>query len=143
MARRRTPSSSAPPRSLAELRDALRAFARARDWEPFHTPKNLAMSLAIEAAEVMEHFQWLTAQESLALEADTRVALAHEIADVLIYLVRLADVTGIDPLAAAHAKMVINDARYPALASRGKATRRPARKAGRSAAPARARRAAR
>ena len=97
-----------------ELRDRLREFAAERDWQQFHTPKNLAMSVAIEAAEVMEHFQWLTAAQSVALDAAARREVAHEIADVLLYLVRLADVLGIDMIAAAHEKIGINAGKYPA-----------------------------
>jgi len=116
---RRTPSTQ--PDSLAGLRDELRAFARARDWEQFHTPKNLAMALAIEAAEVMEHFQWLTADESRTLSPERRKALGHEIADVLIYLTRLADVADIDPVAAARTKIAINAQRYPVETAHGNA----------------------
>jgi dCTP diphosphatase len=120
---RRTRASS--PRTggdtLAQLRDDLRKFAAQRDWEQFHTPKNLAMALAIEAAEVMEHFQWLTPEQSAALPAPERKALGHEIADVLLYLTRLADVTGIDPIAAARSKLAINARRYPVRAARGNA----------------------
>ncbi|MBS0555219.1 MAG: nucleotide pyrophosphohydrolase, partial [Proteobacteria bacterium] len=81
-----------PSDTLQVLRDALRAFAAERAWEPFHTPKNLAMALSGEAGEVIEHFQWLTAEQSAALDTDTREAVALELADVLLYLVRLADV---------------------------------------------------
>jgi len=91
--------------SLIELRDALRRFASARDWEQFHTPKNLAMALCAEAAELLEQFQWLTAEQSARLDARRRRAVADEIADVLLYLTRLADVLEIDPLAAARRKM--------------------------------------
>jgi dCTP diphosphatase len=101
--------------SLNDLRERLRQFAAERDWEQFHVPKNLAMSVAIEAAEIMEHFQWLTPEESAALPESRRAAVAHEIADVLLYLVRLADVLNIDPLEAALDKMVINARKYPAV----------------------------
>ncbi len=113
----RGPSTSAP--TLDTLRDALRAFARARDWEPFHTPKNLAMALSVEAAELLEQFQWLTPEESAALDRIRREAVAQEIADVLIYLTRLADVLNIDPLAAAFAKIELNARKYPVEKSRG------------------------
>jgi len=111
------------PRSLAQLRDAVHAFAAERDWERFHTPKNLAISLSLEAAEVLEHFQWLTAEESARLDEAARAELAHEIGDVLIYLVRLAELTGIDPLAAACEKMALNARRYPVERSRGSAAK--------------------
>ena len=100
--------------SLTGLRDRLRRFAAERSWEQFHTPKNLAMSAAIEAAEIMEHFQWLTPAQSAALTEAQRAEVAHEIADVMLYLIRLADVLGIDPVAAAHEKIALNAGKYPA-----------------------------
>ena len=103
-----------PCDSLDELRDRLRAFAAARDWEQFHTPKNLAMSVAIEAAEIMEHFQWLTPVQSADLDDATRREVGHEIADVLLYLIRLADVLDIDMPAAAREKIELNALKYPA-----------------------------
>jgi len=99
--------------SLSDLRERLRQFAAERDWEHFHVPKNLAMSVAIEAAEIMEHFQWLTPGESAALPESQRAAVAQEIADVMLYLVRLADVLDIDPVEAALEKMAINARKYP------------------------------
>ncbi len=99
--------------SLADLRERLRRFAAERDWGQFHTPKNLAMSVAIEAAEIMEHFQWLSADQSLELDAAARQEVAHEIADVLLYLVRLADVLDIDMIAAAREKIEVNANKYP------------------------------
>jgi len=98
---------------LDTLKLALRDFAAARDWKPFHTPKNLAMAMIVEAAELVEHFQWATPEESLALAPKKRAEVADEIADVLIYLTELADVLGIDPIAAARAKIVKNAAKYP------------------------------
>ncbi|WP_288025371.1 nucleotide pyrophosphohydrolase [Thauera sp.] len=109
------------PDSLLELREALRRFAADREWEPFHTPKNLAMALAGEAGEVIEHFQWLTAEQSSALPAPVHAEVAHELADVLLYLVRLADVLDIDLADAARAKMAINADRYPVARARGSA----------------------
>ncbi len=103
-----------PITDLTTLRDALRDFCAARDWHRFHTPKNLVMALSVEAAELVEHFQWATPEESLALPADKRAAVADEIADVLIYLTELADVLDIDPIAAAREKIVKNAAKYPA-----------------------------
>ncbi|WP_345794836.1 nucleotide pyrophosphohydrolase [Thauera sp. JM12B12] len=111
----------AAPDALAELRDALRAFAAERDWERFHTPKNLAMALSGEAGELIEHFQWLSAEQSAALDATTREAVALEMADVLLYLVRLADVLEVDLAAAARRKIAINAQRYPAALARGRA----------------------
>lgn len=99
---------------LTSLRDALRTFCAARDWHQYHTPKNLVMALSVEAAELVEHFQWSTAEESLAIGEAKRAEVADEIADVLIYLTELADVLGIDPIAAARAKIVKNARKYPA-----------------------------
>ncbi|HRP96584.1 MAG TPA: nucleotide pyrophosphohydrolase [Rhodocyclaceae bacterium] len=109
--------------TLRVIRDALRRFAAERDWERFHTPKNLAMALAGEAGEVIEHFQWLSAEESLALPEPERAAVALELADVLFYLVRLADVMQIDLADAAQRKLVLNAERYPAEKARGRATK--------------------
>ncbi|MBF0175263.1 MAG: nucleotide pyrophosphohydrolase [Magnetococcales bacterium] len=106
---------------MERLRLLLRQFAREREWDPFHTPKNLAMSLGIESAEVMELFQWLTPEESQSLSAVKQAALADEIGDVLIYLVMLADKFHLDPLAAALAKVEKNHAKYPAAKVRGQA----------------------
>jgi NTP pyrophosphatase (non-canonical NTP hydrolase) len=110
-----------PAHSLDELRDRLRAFAAARDWDQFHSPKNLAMALIAEAAELVEHFQWLTEEQSRALSPAKTAEVADELADVLIYLVRLADKLGIDLFAATHAKMVRNETRYPAPLVKGSA----------------------
>ncbi|WP_332674771.1 nucleotide pyrophosphohydrolase [Aromatoleum sp.] len=108
------------PDSLLMLRDALRAFAAERDWERFHTPKNLAMALSGEAGEVIEHFQWLTPEASAALSTEQREAVALELADVLLYLVRLADVLDIDLADASHRKLAINTTRYPVEKARGR-----------------------
>ncbi len=105
--------------SLETLRSRVRAFARERDWEQFHSPKNLAMALIVEAAELVEPFQWLSQEQSRQLDAATRQAVAEEIADVLIYLTRLADVLGIDPLEAAFRKIEINARKYPVDKARG------------------------
>ncbi len=99
----------------------LRDFVRERDWEQFQSPKNLTMALSVEASELMEHFQWLTQEESFDLPADKRAAVADEMADVRIYLVRLADRMGIDLLDAAERKMERNGDRYPAELVRGSA----------------------
>lgn len=109
--------------TLAALRDAVRDFAVERDWARFHTPKNLAMALAGEAGEVLEVLQWLTPEESAALDAAGREALALELADVLLYLVQLADVSGIDLGAACERKLAINAERYPVDKARGRATK--------------------
>lgn len=106
-------------RNLTDLRDQLRAFAAAREWEPFHTPKNLAMALIVEAAELVEHFQWRTPEQSADLDAKTRDEVGQEIADILIYLTRLADVLDIDLLAAAENKLAINARKYPVEKAKG------------------------
>jgi dCTP diphosphatase len=105
--------------NLDQLRDRLRAFADERDWNRFHSPKNLAMALSVEVAELVEHFQWLAEEESKRLPPDVRAEVAEEIADVQIYLVRLADRLGIDILEAAEAKVRANAAKYPADRVRG------------------------
>ncbi len=99
---------------LATLRDALRDFAAARDWRPFHTPKNLAMAMIVEAAELVEHFQWATPEESMKPEPEKLAAIRDEVADTLIYLVELADVLDIDLIAAARDKIAKNAVKYPA-----------------------------
>lgn len=104
---------------LQTLRTALRQFAEDRDWGQFHTPKNLAASLSIEAAEVLEHFQWLTDEQSQNLSPEQRDSVALEIADVLLYLLQLSDKLQIDPLAAAHTKLALNAEKYPADKARG------------------------
>ena len=109
--------------SLEELSARLAAFAAEREWEQFHSPKNLAMALAAEAGELLEHFQWLTEDESVALPEATRKEVALEIADVLLFLVRLADRLGIDPLEAATHKLEVNARKYPVDKSRGRATK--------------------
>lgn len=104
-------------RDLTDLRNALREFAAARAWRPFHTPKNLAMAMIVEAAELVEHFQWLTPEQSLNLAPDKLAEVRDEAADTLIYLVELADVLNIDLIAAARDKIVKNAVKYPAPAA--------------------------
>ena len=104
---------------LNALRDELRQFSAERDWDQFHSPKNLASALSVEAAELLEPFQWLTEAQSRALTADQARAVRHELADVFIYLVRLADKLDVDLLQAAREKMALNAARYPVEKSRG------------------------
>ncbi len=98
---------------LMALRDELREFGAVRGWRVYHTPKNLAMALIVEAAELVEHFQWATPEESAALPPDKAAAVQDEVADVLIYLVELADVLGVDLIQAAHAKIAKNALKYP------------------------------
>ena len=114
-------TESAAIRDLAELRDRLRTFARERDWEQYHSPKNLAMALIAEAAEIVEHFQWLTEKESENLPLDKRSPVADELADVLVHLVRLADKLDIDLLVAVSDKIKRNEAKYPVSRVKGSA----------------------
>ena len=104
---------------LEDLRERLRTFAAARDWDQFHSPKNLSMALSAEAGELLEVFQWLTEEQSRALDPKVKAAVSDEIADVLLYLVRLGDKVGIDPVAEARRKLVENEKKYPADKARG------------------------
>jgi len=110
-----------PTEFLQHLAERLRQFAAERDWEQFHSPKNLAMALSVEVAEIVEHFQWLTEPQSRDLDAGKREEVAQELADALIYLVRLADQLNIDLLEAARHKLAINERKYPADQVRGSA----------------------
>ena len=105
--------------SLRDLRDALRSFAAERDWDQFHSPRNLAAALAVEAAELLEPFQWLTDEQSRELSTEARAAVEQEMADVLRYLVRLADKLGVDLEQAARAKIALNAEKYPVERARG------------------------
>ena len=105
--------------SIGELTAALRAFAAERDWDQFHSPRNLAAALCVESSEVLEHFQWLTDEQSRALSPEERQKVAMELADVLNYLVRLADVVQIDLLKSAQEKIAINAGKYPVDRARG------------------------
>ncbi|HHH13370.1 MAG TPA: nucleotide pyrophosphohydrolase [Thiolapillus brandeum] len=109
--------------SIDQLNERLLRFARERDWEQFHSPKNLAMALAGEAGELLEHFQWLTEEQSENLSADRKDEVAMELADLLIYLVRLSQRLEIDLLDAAWRKIAINEKRYPVEKVKGDARR--------------------
>jgi NTP pyrophosphatase (non-canonical NTP hydrolase) len=109
------------PDGLAQLRNALRQFAADRDWDQFHSPKNLASALAVEAAELLELFQWLTEDESRNLPPAELAKVRQEMADVLNYLVRLADKLDVDLLEAARDKIVLNAQKYPVEKARGSA----------------------
>lgn len=109
--------------SLQLLRARLDTFAAERDWDQFHNPKNLAMALAAEAGELLEHFQWLTLDEAANLPPATLEAVTLECADVLLFLIRLADKLKIDLADAALKKLEINAQKYPVEKSRGKATK--------------------
>ena len=105
--------------SLNELRAKVNAFVRERDWDQFHSPKNLAMAMIVEAAEVVEHFQWDTVEESKQINDERRTEIGHELADTFVYLLRLAEVTGVDLIAAAHQKIALNAIKYPVEKSKG------------------------
>ena len=105
---------------LEDLKKRIRRFADERDWDQFHTPKNLAMALIVEAAELVEHFQWLTSEESQSLPAGKKAEVEAELADILIYLVRIADKLDIDLHSAALKKLQRNAEKYPAEKVRGK-----------------------
>jgi dCTP diphosphatase len=107
--------------SLDDLQGAISAFIRERDWEQFHSPKNLAMALSVEVAEIVEHFQWLTEEESQNLPPEKLAEIREEIGDVMIYMTELADKLGIDPVEAAKTKVAINEQKYPAALVKGKA----------------------
>jgi NTP pyrophosphatase (non-canonical NTP hydrolase) len=104
---------------IQALQTALRSFAQEREWEQFHSPKNLAAALSVEASELLEHFQWLTEEQSRSLADTKRNAIAEEIADVLLYLLRLADKLDIDPIDAARKKLAINAIKYPVDLAKG------------------------
>lgn len=106
---------------LLQLRELVRQFVDERDWDQFHTPKNLASALTVEAAELLEHFQWLREGRADELGPDKLKEVRHEMADVLVYLVRLADKLDVDLVAAVQEKMVLNRAKYPAEQVRGDA----------------------
>ena len=115
------PMTPHPIDSLDTLRQRIREFAEARAWERYHSPKNLVMALSVEAAELLEPFQWLTSEQSHRLSAEQHEAVRQEIADVLIYLTRLADVLNIDLLDAAADKLAINARKYPVEKAHGNA----------------------
>jgi NTP pyrophosphatase (non-canonical NTP hydrolase) len=105
--------------SLVELRQKIDTFVNDRDWAQFHSPKNLAMAMIVEAAELVEHFQWDTIQESYDISAEKRQEVAHELADTFVYLLRLAEVTGIDLIQAANDKIALNAIKYPVDKAKG------------------------
>ena len=108
---------------LEEIRRLIRQFRDERDWMQFHNPKNLACSVSIEASELLEHFQWKTPEECASLDAGKKEAVAHEIADVAVYLIELADNLGIDLAQAIRTKLAHNAAKYPVHKSRGKSAK--------------------
>ena len=120
---RETVSGGRPGDSLEQLRARLARFAAERDWEQFHSPKNLSMALIAECAELVEHFQWMSEEESLTLTPQRREAVRLELADILNFLVRCADRLGVDLVEAANDKIAINETRYPVDRVRGSARR--------------------
>jgi len=108
---------------VKDLREAIRAFIDERDWEQFHSPKNLAMALSVETSEIVEHFQWLTEEQSKNLPPEKRAKVKEEIGDVMIYLTELADKLGIDLVETARAKLEINGQKYPAELAKGKVSK--------------------
>ena len=106
---------------MDDIKQRLRKYVSERDWQQFNTPKNLAMALIAEAGEMVEHFQWLTEQQSRNLESEQKKAVSHELADIFIYLIRLADELNIDLLKAAREKMLINNQKYPVEKVKGSA----------------------
>jgi NTP pyrophosphatase (non-canonical NTP hydrolase) len=105
--------------SLRALAQELDQFAEDRDWRQFHSPKNLASALVVEAGELLEHFQWMTEAQSRELAPDKRDAIGAELADVLLYLIQLATALSIDPVAAAQTKLKLNELKYPVNRARG------------------------
>lgn len=108
---------------MDDLRNAIKVFIQERDWEQFHSPKNLAMALSVEASEIVEHFQWLTEEQSRVLPPRKLAEVREGIGDVMIYLTELAEKLNIDPVEAAKAKLEINRQKYPADLVKGKASK--------------------
>ena len=108
---------------MENLKGAIKRFVGDREWEQFHSPKNLAMALSVEVSEVVEHFQWLTQEQSRALPPEKLREVAQEIGDVMIYLVELSDELGVEPVEAATEKVRTNSSKYPADLVKGKAAK--------------------
>jgi len=108
---------------LEEIKLAIRKFRDERDWMQFHNPKNLACSISIEAAELLEHFQWKTPQESESISKKKGEEIAHEMADIAVYLIELSDNLGIDLIQAIKSKLAINEAKYPVAKAKGSAAK--------------------
>ena len=118
-----SPAEAPGSDSLEALRLRLAEFASSRDWDQFHSPKNLSMALIAEAAELVEHFQWLSEEQSKNLDATKLQAVSHELADILIFLIRTAHMLDVDLIAAAYEKVELNEHRYPVDRVRGSARR--------------------
>jgi NTP pyrophosphatase (non-canonical NTP hydrolase) len=119
------PALSDSATTVSELRERVLSFVRERDWEQFHSPKNLTMALSAEAAELMEHFLWATPEESRVVAADParRAKIAEELADVVIYALEFANITGLDVAASIEAKMAANARKYPIEKARGRSAK--------------------
>jgi dCTP diphosphatase len=104
---------------IQSLTNALRAFANERDWGQFHSPKNLASALTVEAAELLEHFQWMTEEQSRQPSVIKNAEIASEAADVFLYLLQICDKLNIDLVQASREKMLLNEQRYPVESTRG------------------------
>ena len=119
------PALSDTATTIAQLKERVLSFARERDWEQFHSPKNLSMALAAEAGELMEHFLWASAEESRAIarEPARGARIAEELADVVIYALEFANATGLDLAASIEAKIAANARKYPIEKSRGRSAK--------------------
>jgi dCTP diphosphatase len=115
----KTSRMTTPNDSLQHLRAKINTFVAERDWDQFHTPKNLAMAMIVEAAELVEQFQWDTPAESSAMTPEKRTAVSHELADTFVYLLRIAEVLNIDLIEAANQKIVLNAQKYPIEKAKG------------------------
>ncbi|MEE9309650.1 MAG: nucleotide pyrophosphohydrolase [Cocleimonas sp.] len=111
------------PNELESIKLRLREFAKERDWDQFHSPKNFSMALIVECAELVEHFQWLTDEQSKRLPENTRNEVSLEMADIFIYLIRLADKLDVDLLETVDRKMALNAEKYPVDKAKGLATK--------------------
>jgi NTP pyrophosphatase (non-canonical NTP hydrolase) len=105
--------------SLQDLRARVNSFVEERDWAQFHSPKNLAMAMIVEAGEVVEHFQWMTEQESRQLDSETTEKVGQELSDTFVYLLRIAEVCGIDLIEVANKKIDLNALKYPVDKAKG------------------------
>lgn len=106
--------------TIADLRSEVENFVTERQWEKFHSPKNISMALSVEASELMEHFQWITAEESLALAPEKKVEVGEELADVFCYLLAIANSLDVDVASTFHRKMELNRRKYPIEQIRGR-----------------------
>lgn len=119
------PALSDSSTTVSELRERILAFVRERDWEQFHTPKNLSMALAAETGELMEHFLWASPEESRAVAADParRSKIAEELADIVIYALEFANATGLDVAASIESKILANARKYPVEKAKGRSAK--------------------